>query len=179
MARKLTQWADTTVCYVQDSDCHCWPLLGEGVRYCEDEWDVTDSDGISLMDLSFDAGTVRPGYLAEDHATAIVTRSQWQAERERLGLAAGKSFVEAERDTWERRACDEATRVVELTAQRDELLAALELLWKVALPVSNVAHNLGQHDEQWSDSIYPGIQALDNARNQAAEAIARAKGGAA
>lgn len=62
-----------------------------------------------------------------------------------------------------------------MAIQRDELLAALEALQDAARPVSNVAYNLGQSDDQWKTSIYPSIKQLDTARGAAHAAIVNAK----
>lgn len=78
LAAKLEKWADTTVCYVQDPGGDVWPCKEIAYRYCG-SW----SGDHGLIDQSDEAKHFEKLDTCDDHENAIVTRSQWQAERDR------------------------------------------------------------------------------------------------
>ena len=80
LARELDEWPDVAYVAVQDSD-HLektiW-YLEEGhkeIRHSGKEWVCRSGFNILISE---------PGKLATDHTTAIVTRSDWEAERAKL-----------------------------------------------------------------------------------------------
>lgn len=78
LAMELGEWADTTVCYVQDPDGSVWPCKETAYRD-GDSW-VGDHGLIDQMD---DAKHFEEAEVCSDHDTAIVTKKMWQAERDR------------------------------------------------------------------------------------------------
>jgi hypothetical protein len=78
LAQKLEKWADTTVCYVQDPDGCVWPCKETAYRDCG-QW----GGDHGLIDQSDKAKHFERLDECDDHETAIVTKDQWQAERDR------------------------------------------------------------------------------------------------
>lgn len=77
LATKLDKWADTTVCYVQDSDGSVWPCTEkpncQGVSWVGSGNFIDQSEKAEMLYLD----------ISDDNCTTIVTRAQWQAERDR------------------------------------------------------------------------------------------------
>ena len=74
LAKELEEWPEGAACVAQDGDATVWPFNKTDIeRFRNGQW------GIGLC--------VNPGWdsevsqLATDHATAIVTREMWEAER--------------------------------------------------------------------------------------------------
>ncbi|MBB3017685.1 hypothetical protein FHR70_000725 [Microvirga lupini] len=123
---------------------------------------------MGLCDFEYEIGQHET---CTDHATAIVTREQWQAERDRL-IASGEELpthrivgdandaegalagAQAEADTWEQRAVKEATRVVELEAERADLVAALEAI----ITISDRKHDAWDHAKALIARVKGGAQ---------------------
>ena len=80
LARELKVWADTTDCYVQDNSGDVWPYI-QAPRYAVGCW--LSGEGAHI-DQESDAEHLPFAELATDHATAIVTRADWEAEVARL-----------------------------------------------------------------------------------------------
>lgn len=76
LAEKLEKWADTTVCYVQDPCGSVWPCkIKPNFNGCQ--W-----VGYEVIDQNNDAPYLTVS-LSSDYASAVVTKSMWQAERDR------------------------------------------------------------------------------------------------
>lgn len=79
LARDLESWADTTVCYVQDPCGKVWPCMETAFRdqnsWCGDH---------GLIDQSDAAAYFEKAATCEDHDSAIVTREQWDFERNKI-----------------------------------------------------------------------------------------------
>lgn len=78
LARELGEWPEKADAFVQDANRKAWAIGGsfQSLRWYGKEWLLApDVDCHALEKLSS---------LATDHATAIVTRKMWEAERERL-----------------------------------------------------------------------------------------------
>lgn len=82
LAVELKEWADTTVAYVQDGGEGCtWPLVITDPVF-KDAWGTESGYG-DFIDHSCNADMLVLE-IATDYKTAIVTRSQWEAERAKL-----------------------------------------------------------------------------------------------
>jgi hypothetical protein len=83
LAKELGEWPVKAVCMCQDKDKEIWP--------CNDDHDLSYDGSRWTADEGFLIGEdIIPGAeLATDHATAIVTREMWQAERERAVTGQG------------------------------------------------------------------------------------------
>jgi hypothetical protein len=77
LARELVEWPKRAEYTVQDADGRCWAGAGNA-RY------VSAAQGWSTHE---EFKSFRLPSLATDHATAIVTREQWHAERRRIEVA--------------------------------------------------------------------------------------------
>lgn len=71
------------------------------------------------------------------------------------------------------RAAAELRRLHEVNV---DLVSLLKEVLHYSKHVSNVAYNLGQHHDQWGDSIWPSIERLDRASRTAKAALAKATG---
>jgi len=81
LALEMDEWPDTTVCYTQDKDGSCYPWTGTPIFYgVAGEWAAS-------QEACIDQSPIADGFeldVASDHATAIVTREMWEAERAKL-----------------------------------------------------------------------------------------------
>ena|SRR5690554_6779036 len=81
LAREMDEWPDTTVCYTQDKDGSCYPWTGTFI------FDGLVGEWAASQEACIDQSPIADGFeldVASDHATAIVTREMWEAERARL-----------------------------------------------------------------------------------------------
>jgi len=76
LARELKEWPSGTKCMAQNSDASAVMLKSLDVVYRNEIW--VGADGFSIV------GFRNLSELATDHATAIVTRADWQAEKARI-----------------------------------------------------------------------------------------------
>lgn len=76
LARELKEWPSVAKCMAQNSDASAVMLKSLDVVYRNEIW--VGADGFSIV------GFRNLSELATDHATAIVTRSQWEAEKARI-----------------------------------------------------------------------------------------------
>ena len=74
LAKELKEWPEGAACVAQDSDATVWPFDNTDIeRYPNGQW------GIGLcVKPDWDSEAIQ---LATDHASAIVTREMWEAER--------------------------------------------------------------------------------------------------
>lgn len=105
LARELKDWDSRAKCVAQDKDTDCffWNQLNIKIKP-NGQWMHSSGCGIVPSD-ELDLITE----LATDHATAIVTRKMWQAEREKLTIGkvvgplkitAADKTVSANKDGW-------------------------------------------------------------------------------
>lgn len=76
LAKELETWAITTVCYVQDPCGSVWPCK------IKPNFDGCEWIGDEVIDQNDDAPSLTVS-LSSDYASAVVTKSMWQAERDR------------------------------------------------------------------------------------------------
>lgn len=79
LVKDLEMWADTTLCYVQDSNGDVWPCI-DTPEFDEGAW---VGPGGKFIDQNEEARHI-PSHetvTADDHSTAIVTRDEWEAAR--------------------------------------------------------------------------------------------------
>lgn len=76
LAKELETWAITTVCYVQDPCGSVWPCK------IKPNFDGCEWIGDEVIDQNYDAPYLTVS-LSSDYASAVVTKSMWQAERDR------------------------------------------------------------------------------------------------
>ena len=74
LAKELETWAITTVCYVQDPCGSVWPCK------IKPNFDGCEWIGDEVIDQNDDAPSLTVS-LSSDYASAVVTKSMWQAER--------------------------------------------------------------------------------------------------
>ena len=79
LAKELEEWADTTLCYTQDSDGNAFPWVTHPTFFQKDGVWV----GTNQLDQNPDALVV-DGELSSDYASAVVTKEMWLAERNKL-----------------------------------------------------------------------------------------------
>lgn len=96
LARELVKWPGRAKCAAQDGSGYVYFWNSKGIGFIECGWEHKSGCGIVHTD-------VLPGQLAAsiDHATAIVTREMWEAERATLN--AGKVITgkpKASKDGW-------------------------------------------------------------------------------
>mgnify|MGYP003430078509 FL=1 len=77
MAKELAEWADTTVCYVQDPCGTAWPcklipLFDDGCWGFVDNF-IDHCDEAAMLQLD----------ISSNYTTSIVNKDQWQAERDK------------------------------------------------------------------------------------------------
>jgi len=77
LARELGEWPEDAKAIAQDADACAHPYDTTEIEYADGEW------SFGVISSTYD---VNMAYLATDHATAIVTREMWEAERERIKL---------------------------------------------------------------------------------------------
>ena len=80
LARELGEWPEDAKAIAQDADACAHPYAATEIEYADGEW----SPGV--ISSTYD---VNMAYLATDHATAIVTREMWEAERAKLQAGDG------------------------------------------------------------------------------------------
>lgn len=81
LAREMVEWPETTVCYTQDNDGWCIPWA------CTPIFDGLFGEWVGSQEARIDRSPIADGFeldVANDHATAIVTREMWEAERARI-----------------------------------------------------------------------------------------------
>lgn len=77
LARELSEWPKGVHAFAQDQCADVYPWTGVP-EYDDDQWIITDDCDVAMGSyISLDID------LAEDYATDIVTRAQWQVERDR------------------------------------------------------------------------------------------------
>ena len=76
LARELREWPRAAACVTQDKDKQITMPMNAGIEFSLGQWDYTGSGSLMRGD--------RLNELATDHATAIVTRPQWEAEKARI-----------------------------------------------------------------------------------------------
>lgn len=78
LARELVEWQDGVVAIAQDDNRSAHPHSSADIVYIDGEWLGNHNDCVMLAyyDVMFSR-------LASDHTTAIVTREQWQAEKDK------------------------------------------------------------------------------------------------
>ena len=76
LAKELREWPSGAKCMTQNSDASAVMLKSLDVIYRNEIW--VGADGVSIV------GFRNLSELAADHATAIVTRAQWEAEKARI-----------------------------------------------------------------------------------------------
>lgn len=92
LARELSEWPEDVHVFVQDKDGYgmqVWAMRGpvENLKFKEGEW-MPGDEVWPKHESSFVADV-----LASDHATAIVTRAQWQAEKKRIAISNKEGWI--------------------------------------------------------------------------------------
>lgn len=83
LAEKLEKWADTTVCYAQDPCGRVWPYkIKPNFNGCQWFGYPMSLDYDEAIDQNNDAKHLTVS-LSSDYASTVVTKSMWQAERDR------------------------------------------------------------------------------------------------
>lgn len=89
LARELKEWPTNMFCIHQDADKQLgYSEIGDRMEYSRSQWDHK-GDTRSTRGIYINS-------LAADHATAIVTREMWEAEKARIAKPAKK----ADKDGW-------------------------------------------------------------------------------
>lgn len=78
LARELSEWPDSTVCITQDSGGAIYGWAQTGAEYRNFAWYSPDGEDFGMHDIEIEDPDE-----ASDNKKSVVTRAQWQAERDR------------------------------------------------------------------------------------------------
>jgi len=78
LARDLSEWPKNFVAITQDDGCAIYGWISEGAEFRDGGWYSPEDDDCGMTDLD-----ISDPEQASDYKKSIVTRDQWQAERDR------------------------------------------------------------------------------------------------
>lgn len=78
LAKELSEWPESSACITQDSGGFIYGWEHAGAEYRGDSWYSPEGKDFGMNDIGIEGLDE-----AIDHKTSVVTRAQWQAERDR------------------------------------------------------------------------------------------------